>query len=110
MTKFICPVCGYDKLDSSPYEQNIDFPLDTSLQPPYSQHFGEPSYDVCSCCGFEFGNDDEPGASSPSTFRNYLIEWIKEGQSWFETNKKPDQWSLAKQIKNIEIDPSDIGL
>lgn len=110
MANYICPVCGYDKLDTSPYEKNIQFPLDSNLTPPYSKYFGEPSYDVCSCCGFEFGNDDEPGTSDGVTFKSFLLEWIKDGQVWFEENKKPAQWSLTKQVKNIKIDPDDIGL
>lgn len=110
MTNYICPVCGYDKLDTSPYEKGIEFPVDENLTPPYSKYFGEPSYDICSCCGFEFGNDDEPGTTTGVKFMDYLLTWIKEGQSWFDENKKPDQWSLSKQIKSIEIEPKRLGV
>lgn len=43
---FLCPVCGSPELD----------------EPPYSAD-GEPSFNICSC-GFEFGFDDSPLASS----------------------------------------------
>ena len=37
----MCPVCGYIGLNEQPYDDN-----------------GCPSYEICSCCGFEFGFDD----------------------------------------------------
>jgi len=38
---YICPVCGFDKLEG----------------PPYYEHFAG-SNEICPCCGFEFGVDD----------------------------------------------------
>lgn len=40
--KYICPICGYDKL----------------LEPPYDE-YNNPSYEICPCCGFEYGFDDQ---------------------------------------------------
>ena len=51
-----CPVCGSVELPQQPY---------------YSD--GSASFDMCSC-GFEFGYDDDPGASSeadPSVTANW---------------------------------------
>ena len=39
--KYICPVCGYDRLEEPVYDE-----------------IGEPSFEICSCCGVEFGFDD----------------------------------------------------
>ena len=43
-----CPVCGSPEFNEPPYLDN-----------------GAPSYEMCSC-GFEFGFDDDPGASKDS--------------------------------------------
>lgn len=55
---FICPVCGYDKLIEEPYDD------------------GSPSYEICNCCGFEFGYDDSGEGRS---FEIYLKKWIERG-------------------------------
>ena len=52
-----CPVCSYPGLQSKPYELWPP-PPDLELTPPYEDHLGRPSYEVCPRCGFEFGNDD----------------------------------------------------
>lgn len=41
--KNICPVCGFDGLDFKPYDE---------------KGFG--TFEICPCCGFEFGCDDFP--------------------------------------------------
>ena len=81
----ICPVCGYDKLFEVPYD---------SLQ--------YPSYEICPCCGFEFGVDDE---DKGFTFKTYREKWIKEGYHFYILEEKPDEWNekvLAKQLENIK--------
>jgi hypothetical protein len=52
---------AYEKLDSL---RRID-----ELTPPYVRFLGAPSYEVCRCCGFEFGNDDDPGTAPPASFK-----------------------------------------
>lgn len=95
-----CPVCGYQGLEQAPYANFTRLPLPDSLVPPYSQYFGEPSYDVCDCCGFEFGNDDEPGTAPPSTFQEYRQEWIAHGGRWLDPSKRPQDWTLERQLRN----------
>ena len=73
------------------------------LEPPYAQHFGAPSYDVCDCCGFEFGNDDEPGTAPPISFSQYRREWIAEGAAWFDPAKRPTGWSLNEQLRKAGL-------
>jgi len=80
--KFVCHVCGYAYLDESPYDS-----------------FGNPSYIICACCGFEFGFDDK---SKGKSFGEYRREWIDNGAKWFNPAKKPDDWNLNEQLKNIE--------
>lgn len=43
---YLCPVCGRDEFSEAPYSDD-----------------GSPSFEMCTC-GFEFGFDDSPSASS----------------------------------------------
>jgi hypothetical protein len=58
---------------------------------------------VCSCCGFEFGFDDDTNAGDGSTFEEYLAEWIAEGCPWFQ-GVEPENWSLLDQLHSSGID------
>lgn len=62
---FSCPVCGAAELTVKPYE---GWPVEDveTVRSPYEQVLGRPSYGVCPNCGFEFGNDDNPGTAAPS--------------------------------------------
>lgn len=79
--KYICLVCGFDGL----------------TEPPYNEQ-GEPSYEICPCCGFEFGFDENNKADKYKTFR---AKWISNGAVWFMPKRKPKDWDLAKQLENI---------
>ena len=98
MTEYVCPCCGYVGLSSLPYANANGRKLIRGVSAPYSVYFGMPSYEACSCCGFEFGNDDEPGTAPPVTFEQFLAEWIQDGMKWFEAAKRPVGWSLDEQL------------
>jgi predicted RNA-binding Zn-ribbon protein involved in translation (DUF1610 family) len=85
---FTCPCCGFSGLSSNPYRALPPPPWKEEAhgRPPYCRKHGDASYEVCDCCGFEFGNDDEPGTAAPSTFQ------------WFDPKKKKKDWSLADQL------------
>jgi hypothetical protein len=76
-------VCYSFLLAYKPYEVWPP-PPDQVLSPPYEDLLGRPSYEVCSRCGFEFGNDDNPGTAPPSSFEEYRLEWTAEGRPWFD--------------------------
>ena len=81
----ICPVCGYDGLD----------------EPPYNE-YGDPSHEICSCCGFEYGFHD---GFRNYTFKVYRKEWIEGGFNFNWDEDEPDNWNeeqLKKQLKNIK--------
>ncbi len=101
--RFTCPCCGYQGLEARPYENLFHVPVPHDLEPPYSVHFGMPSYEVCSCCGFEFGNDDEPGTGTPVSFQEYLEEWVAYGSVWFQPERRPASWSLQMQLETVGI-------
>ena len=78
--KFTCPVCGYKGLDEAPYNEN-----------------GEGSFEICFCCGYEFGFDDE---SEEISHEDYRKNWIEQGAQWFDEEEKPEGWDLEAQLKN----------
>ena len=79
---YVCPVCGYDKLTEEPYDQDRN-----------------PSYEICKCCGFEFGFDDD---SEGSSLESYRQKWINGGAKWFNVKAKPEDWNLKKQLEQIQ--------
>lgn len=99
-----CPSCGYPGLDSKPYNempQVIDL---SKVKPPYCEFWGNPSYEVCDCCGFEFGFDDDPGGTAKAeTFDEYLAHWISKGCQWFTPKKRPHDWSIEDQLESAGI-------
>lgn len=99
LRKFTCPCCGYPELEHPPYKMLWVPPIAINVQPPYWQPYGEPSYEVCDCCGFEFGYDDEPGTAPPKSFADFLKEWVDDGCIWFNPGKKPPGWNLEQQQK-----------
>jgi hypothetical protein len=100
---FVCPCCGYKGLEHPPYRNLSEVSSARFIDPPYESYFGEPSYEVCACCGFEFGNDDNSGISTPVSFDQYLREWVISGCEWFDPTKKPMGWNLSEQLKNAGL-------
>jgi hypothetical protein len=75
----------------------------SKFDPPYAKYFGMPSYDVCDCCGYEFGHEDEPGTADPVSFETYRQEWIARGCQWFDPDKKPKDWDVKEQLRNLGL-------
>lgn len=76
--------------------------------PPYRKYWGDPSYDCCACCGYEFGTDDETAGKPGYTFEEYLVDWITEGKMhWILPEDKPANWKLSEQMKvaGLKITP-----
>lgn len=79
--RHFCPVCAWDQLEEAPWGEDGK----------------TPSYDICPCCGVEFGNEDaDPGFKARARER-----WIASGGEWFEPAKKPRGWSFEEQLKRI---------
>lgn len=84
-TPFTCPVCGFEPLTARPYADYIGVVPDDAT-PPYEEYLGRSSYEVCPTCGFEFGNDDNPGTAAPASFSQYRAEWLARGGKWFDSS------------------------
>lgn len=79
--RYTCPVCGLRSLYEHAYDKNEN-----------------PSFEICSCCGTEFGYDDF--TKSHSVLRK---EWMEKGCPWFNESKKPKDWNLENQLANIRL-------
>jgi hypothetical protein len=71
---FLCPVCGYDQMDAPPR-----------------------NYEICSCCGTEFGNDD--AFLSHSQLRQ---QWLDHGAPWF-FRQPPLGWNPYLQLMRAKL-------
>lgn len=80
MNRHNCRVCGY-------YNDNL----------PWGKDGNCPTYEICPCCGVEFGNED---CTKEST-KQYRKKWINDGAKWFEPEEKPKNWNKEEQFINI---------
>ncbi|RBP15900.1 hypothetical protein DFR50_107170 [Roseiarcus fermentans] len=78
-----CPVCGYDGLEEPAYDD-----------------VGAPSYEICPCCGIEFGYED--ASRSHESLRE---EWIAKGMPWWADDKPPPGWDPVQQVRSLTEGP-----
>ena len=81
-SKFCCRVCGLFQGED---------------HPPWGGNGECPSFDICVCCGTEFGYDD----CFLDDVKRIREKWLKEGAKWRWPKEKPENWSLEEQMKNI---------
>lgn len=70
---FYGPCVARRNLTRPPYKRWPP-PPGVHLEPPYERQLGQPGYEVCPNCGFEFGNDDNPGTAAPVSFAEYRAQ------------------------------------
>ena len=80
MNRHNCRVCGY-------YIDDL----------PWGKDGNCPTYEICPCCGVEFGNED---CTKEST-KQYREKWINGGAKWFEPEEKPKNWNKEEQFIKI---------
>ncbi|PST17389.1 hypothetical protein C7U60_20185 [Mesorhizobium plurifarium] len=79
---FPCPVCGYPHLDEPPYDST-----------------GCPTYNICPCCGTEFGYDD--ASVSHNVLRS---QWINRGMTWWSKHVDPPKdWDPNTQLSDAGL-------
>lgn len=81
--KYKCLVCGFDELENPIYDNN-----------------GNGTYEICVCCGFEYGCDDFP--DKQLSYINWREIWIKNGCKWFSNSTpKPKGWDPKLQLQRL---------
>ena len=80
MNSNFCRVCGFYINDK-----------------PWGEDGHTPTYEICPCCGVEFGNEDY----SLESIHRYRTEWINNGCQWFDISQRPSDWNKHVQFENI---------
>ena len=65
--------------------------------PPWGEDGRYPTFDICDCCGTEFGYGD----CTLKAIRASRRRWLFEGAKWKYPEAKPEDWLVEEQIKNI---------
>lgn len=88
MHSYRCPVCGFDELDEPPYDE-----------------YGDASFDICPCCGVEFGYHD-----ATTTHAQLRDNWIKNGCPWTSTvDTPPADWNPYDQLQRLQSNENASG-
>ena len=74
----VCRICGYKYNDYY----------------PWGKDGGTPTYDICVCCGIEFGYEDD----NLTEIRKSRQKWIENGM---KCNEKGINNDFSRQLKNI---------
>ena len=77
---YICRVCGL--------KQN---------EPQWGIDEQTPTYNICDCCGVEFGYED----CTLIGIKSYRKKWLDGGAKWNCKKCQPNSWSLNEQLANI---------
>ncbi|MGN6293494.1 MAG: hypothetical protein ACTHMV_12190 [Chitinophagaceae bacterium] len=64
---------------------------------PWGMDGESPTYEICPCCGVEFGNEDYTIEAT----RRYRQKWLDKGGDWFNLKEKPEVWDKEEQMKDI---------
>lgn len=79
-SKYRCRVCGFLQ-DELPWGESEDLP----------------TFNICPCCGVEFGYED----ATLYGIRRYRKLWLSGGAKWFNPKLQPKDWTLELQLKGI---------
>ena len=77
--KYTCPVCGWPELHQ-----------------PARDESNIPSFEICPCCCFQPGYDDD---SQGLTYEQARARWIAGGMKWWSASQPaPVEWSGSRQL------------
>lgn len=54
---------------------------------PWGADGKTPSFEICDCCGVEFGYED----STQAVVEHYRAQWVASGAKWFNAKKQPKE-------------------
>lgn len=80
---YICPVCGFSHLKELAYDEGLG------------------SLEICPCCDYQFGYDDDDQHITHGEWRQ---NWIADGMIWDKGRSDPPaNWNPREQLMNIGI-------
>ncbi len=88
-----CRTCGYD------YSKYNFYPWGESCQTP--------DFDICECCGTEFGNANDDFLYEGII--EYRRQWLEKGAPWFGF-EKPEDWDIALSLAGLPAELFDTDL
>ena len=77
---YACRICGF---------------LQPSL--PWGYDGKTPLFEICDCCGAEFGYEDV----TIQSIKQYRDRWLSDGAIFWAPREKPKKWLLEEQLKQI---------
>ncbi|MEK4485686.1 hypothetical protein MHH81_08785 [Psychrobacillus sp. FSL H8-0484] len=81
----ICLICGFNELYDPPYDEK-----------------GGASDEICPCCGFHFGFDDDDVQDKKVVYEQWRGKWLQNGSQWFSKSRKPNEnWNVEQQLNKI---------
>ena len=79
---YMCPVCGYFGLTEPAYDEQ-----------------GCSSFEICPCCGSEFGYDD-----ATLSHEHLRENWVKNGALWWSSSVLPPVgWDPIQQLSRANF-------
>lgn len=75
--EYFCRACGYEQ-DEATWE------------------YGFASFELCMCCGIQFGYED----IQYEVVKKYRENWLNNGAKWIHPQFKPQNWNLKEQLQN----------
>jgi hypothetical protein len=64
---------------------------------PWGDDGKTPTFDMCDCCGVEFGYED----STPEGARRFRQRWLAAGAKWLVRKGMPGGWDLNTQLLQV---------
>lgn len=83
MLKNNCRICGH-----------------RTVAPPWGEDDQTPSWEICRCCGTEFGYED----CTLTSVKKRRAQWVAAGAYWSDSDAMPLDWSFADQQTAIPLD------
>ena len=65
--------------------------------PPWGDDGRTPTFEICDCCGVEFGYED----CLPVGAQRARAEWMSNGAPWFNPDARPPDWDRDAQMRSI---------
>jgi hypothetical protein len=64
---------------------------------PWGEDGKTSSFDICGCCGVQFGYED----CKVEDIREYRKQWLSNRAVWFCPHEKPENWNCDDQLTFI---------